>query len=264
MHERGRCAPPGQADPGRERRLPLQSGRLGLRFQRMRTRDVHRWKVTPEEAVRIQEDLRRLVTLRDEFGPIRIVAGLDVSLTRSEGTATGGIVALNFPDLELIETATTTQPIEFPYIPGLLSFRETPVLLAAFDLLAAEPDLLMVDGHGFAHPRRFGIACHIGLLLDIPTVGCAKSRLIGQYEEPGPQPGDSSPLMVGTEIVGSVLRTKAGAKPVFVSQGNRVSLESVERLVLQCTKGQRLPEPTRLAHRLVSQARPDGSAEIRP
>ena len=212
--------------------------------------------------MRIQEDLRRLVVIEDDFGHVRIVAGVDVGLTPAEGTATAGVVALTFPDMELIETATTTQPVEFPYIPGLLSFREAPAILSAFGLLAAKPDLLMVDGQGIAHPRRFGIASHLGLLLNIPSIGCAKSRLIGEYREPGPEPGDSSALTIGKERIGSVLRTKAGSKPVFVSPGHRVGFESAERLVLECTKGYRLPEPTRLADRLVSQAR-HGAPAIR-
>lgn len=223
----------------------------------MRFKELHSWDVTPHEAVQIQKNLHSLVKLEDDFGPIRIVAGIDVGYSRTEGTATAGIVALSFPELAIIETVTATEQIEFPYIPGLLSFRETPSIMAAFELLVAKPDLLMLDGQGFAHPRRFGIACHIGVLLNLPSIGCGKSRLIGDYEEPGPDSGDSSPLMIGSERLGSVLRTKAGVKPLFISPGHRVGFESCNSLVMECIKGYRLPEPTRLADRLVSRAMPE-------
>jgi deoxyribonuclease V len=212
--------------------------------------------VSAEEAVRIQNDLRGRVKLEDDFGTVSLVAGVDVGYSIAEGTATAAVVVLTFPDLSLVETATATETVEFPYIPGLLSFREAPAILAAFGILTAEPDLLMVDGQGIAHPRRFGIACHIGVLLDKPSIGCGKSRLIGEYSEPGPEPGDSSPLTVKSERVGSVLRTKAGVKPLFISPGNRIGFESADRFVLECVRGYKLPETTRLADRIVSHALP--------
>lgn len=223
----------------------------------MRFKELHSWNVTPGEAVQIQKNLHSLVKVEDDFGPVKIVAGVDVGYSRAEGTATAGIVVLKFPDLSLIETVTATEAVDFPYIPGLLSFRETPAIMAAFELLVAKPDLLLVDGQGLAHPRRFGIACHIGVLLDLPSIGCGKSRLIGEYEEPGPDPGDSTPLMVKDELIGSVLRTKTGVKPLFISPGHRVGFESADRLVMECVKGYRLPEPTRLADKLVSRAMPE-------
>jgi len=212
----------------------------------------HRWDVTPAEAIRIQDDLRRHVLLEDGFGEINIVAGVDVGISTDKKAVVGGVVVLSFPKLELIETASVTKPMEFPYIPGLLAFREMPAILGAFELLEAVPDILIVDGQGLAHPRRFGIACHLGVMLDIPTIGCGKSRLIGSYEEPGSEPGDTSPLMAEDEQVGNVVRTKSKVKPVFISPGHKVSFESAVDIVLKCTKSYRLPEPVRLAHNLVS------------
>lgn len=218
----------------------------------MHINNQHPWDVTPEEAIRIQEGLRHLVSIKDDFGPVRTVAGVDVGLSPANRTATGGVVVLSFPGLELIETASATKPLDFPYIPGLLAFREIPAILDAFKLLDAKPDILIVDGQGLAHQRRFGIACHLGILIDMPSIGCGKSRLIGNYEEPGPEPGDSSILMAGDEQVGSVVRTKSRVKPVFISPGHKIGFDSAVDMVLQCTRGYRLPEPVRLAHNLVS------------
>ncbi|MEN6370970.1 MAG: deoxyribonuclease V [Armatimonadota bacterium] len=220
----------------------------------MRIKNLHPWNVTPAEAVRIQNNLRRLVSLDDDFGPVRAIAGVDVGLSQANEIATGGVVVLSFPDLELIETAFATRPLEFPYIPGLLAFREIPAILDAFKLLKAKPDIMIVDGQGLAHQRRFGIACHLGVLLDLPSIGCGKSRLVGDYEEPGPEPGDSSPLMADGEQLGNVVRTKLRVKPVFISPGHRISFTSAVEMTLSCVKGYRLPEPVRLAHNLVSSA----------
>lgn len=214
--------------------------------------DLNNWDVTPEEAVAIQESLRASVVTTDDFSAIQTVAGIDVGVS-ADGMATGGIIVLSFPELTPIETATAAVPIKFPYVPGLLSFREAPAILAAFDLLIEEPDLLIFDGQGIAHPRRLGIASHIGIILNKPSIGCAKTRLIGDYIAPGPQSGDSSPLAVGEEQIGTVLRTKERTNPLFISPGHRVGFDSAARFILECTKGYRLPEPTRLAHNLVSQ-----------
>lgn len=218
----------------------------------MRVKNPQPWDVTTRQAVRIQENLRCFVSLDDDFGTIRVVAGVDVGFSSAEGLVTGGVVALTFPELKLIETASATEPVRFPYVPGLLSFREMPVILAAFEILSIEPDLMIMDGQGLAHPRRFGIACHLGVALDCPCIGCGKSRLIGKYEEPGPMIGDSSPLMIESERIGSVLRTKDNVKPLFISPGHRISFESAEKLILELTRGYKLPEPIRLAHNLVS------------
>ena len=215
----------------------------------------HRWDVTVDEAIAIQRRLRAEIPLAKPDGPItldqiRTVAGIDVSY-REIGRA--AIAVFTFPDLELIEEVTATREVTFPYIPGLLTFREGPVVLAAFERLRTQPDLLIFDGQGYAHPRRLGLARHMGAYLNWPSIGCAKSRLTGRYDEPGPEPGAWSPLMAGDEEIGRVVRTKARVKPVFVSVGYRIMLPLAVEVVLRCTRGYRLPEPTRIADRLTKQ-----------
>jgi deoxyribonuclease V len=219
------------------------------------TQPLHRWDISVKEALALQKQLAPLVGRASIFAldQIRTVAGLDVSYVRREGETVQGraaIVVLSFPDLKVIEQATAVTEVTFPYVPGLLSFRESPVLLAAWKRLETQPDVLVFDGQGYAHPRRFGLACHLGLYLDRPAIGCAKTRLIGTYEEPGPSQGDSTPLLDDGEVIGMVVRTKARARPVFVSVGYRVDLPTAVALVLSCTRGYRLPEPTRLADQL--------------
>ena len=206
----------------------------------------HPWNVTPKEAEDIQ---RRLATQVREtslgFVP-QTVAGADVSI---EGeVARAALVVLRYEDMQPLEQVTVEQPVTFPYIPGLLSFRETPALLEAFQMLQQQPDLVICDAQGRAHPRRLGLASHVGLLLDLPVIGCAKSRLVGLYEEPGQQPGDWSPLFNGEERIGAVVRTRQDTAPVFVSIGHRITLEEAIHITLACCRGYRLPEPTRLAH----------------
>lgn len=215
----------------------------------MSIRPLHPWDVPPDEAVRIQQRLASQVVREGEPRDVRFVAGLDISVDRA-GNGRGAVVVLSYPELELVEQAVEERRVPFPYIPGLLSFREAPVLLPALERIRHTPDLLIADGQGLAHPRRFGIACHLGLLLDIPAIGCGKSRLVGTYREPGPHPGDRSPLCDGPEVVGQVVRTRAGVKPVFVSVGHRIGLEAAVDWVLRCVRGYRLPEPTRLADRV--------------
>jgi deoxyribonuclease V len=159
---------------------------------------------------------------------------------------------LTFPELEIIETEIHSDPIDFPYIPGLLGFREVPIFLQTFRLLHNRPDMFFFDGHGYAHPRRFGLACHAGVLVDMPAIGCAKSKLTGTYDEPEIEAGSMSPLFSGREIIGDVVRTKSKTKPIFVSPGHKVSFKTATNLTLQCVRGYRIPEPTRLAHNLVS------------
>lgn len=215
--------------------------------------DTNNWNVSPIEAVRIQEHLRGRVYLEDDFKHIATVAGVDLSIGRGWKEGKCGIVVLSFPELEVLETQTLTAPVTFPYIPGLLAFREIPIFLQTYDLLQIKPDLLFFDGHGYAHPRRFGIASHAGVLLDKPSIGCAKSKLTGHYDEPGNEAGSMSVLIAPDgERIGDVLRTKSGTKPVFISPGHRISFESATHLALKCTRGRRIPEPTRLAHNLVS------------
>lgn len=216
---------------------------------------LHRWNLDEAEARALQRQLAREVVQEDRFGEIRTVAGVDLGFPRTpDGNELGraAVVVLRWPDLALVEERVVEQPVTFPYIPGLLSFREAPVGLAATRSLETRPDLLLVDGQGLAHPRRCGIACHLGLLLDLPTIGCAKSILTGHAEEPGPNPGDWTPLVNRGEIIGAALRTRPKTKPIYVSIGHRISLASAIELVSQCGRGYRLPEPTRLADRIAS------------
>ena len=184
-------------------------------------------------------------------GPVSTVAGIDVGIR--SGTATAAVVVLTYPDLEIIEQVVSSQGVRFPYIPGLLSFREGPVILDALGKLSALPDVMIFDGQGIAHPRRLGIASHIGILLDVPTIGCAKSRLCGRHPEPGVKRGSHSLLVDGDEIIGAVVRTRTHIKPVFVSPGHRMDIAGSITYVLGCCQRYRLPETTRLAHRLASE-----------
>jgi len=209
----------------------------------------HAWNVTPDQAVAIQNDLAGRIVAENRLGPVGTVGGVDVGFPDPD-TARAAVVVLHFPTLEPLDYAVAETPVTFPYIPGLLAFREIPALLAAVQTLRLSPDLFIFDAQGLAHPRRLGLASHAGLLLDRPSIGCAKSRLVGSYVEPGPARGDWSPLMDGAEQIGAVLRTRAGVKPVFVSVGHRVDLETAIHTVLACAPTYRLPETTRLAHQL--------------
>ncbi len=218
----------------------------------------HPWDITIDEARALQERMSGLVEGSDQFGEIRLVAGIDLSGVRASGKATAAAVLLSFPQLEWLEESRVMGPLPFPYVPGFLSFREAPLMIEALRGLKREPDLILVDGQGRAHPRRLGIASHLGLILDRPTIGCAKSRLVGRYEEPGDERGSFSPLIDRGETVGAVLRTRPGTKPIFVSVGHRVSLATAVDLVMRCTRpGQRIPEPTRQAH-IVAGLRTEG------
>ena len=205
--------------------------------------------------MRLQERLRDRVILEDGFGTIRTVAGADLAFDPETETAFAGVIVYSFPALVEVERRMARRKLRFPYVPGLLSFRESPILLAAFARLRTEPDLILIDGHGRAHPRLFGIACHLGVLFDKPTIGCAKSLLVGEFREPGARAGSASPLIFHGERVGLVLRTRDGVKPIFVTQGHRVSLESALRLVQACVDGYRIPKPTREADHYVRDLR---------
>ncbi len=211
-------------------------------------RHLHRWDLTPAEAVALQQELRHKVRLEADPGPVRRVAGVDVSCRGEEARA--AVVVLSFPELRRVDQGLAEVPLTFPYVPGLLSFREGPAVLAAFERLTLWPDLVLFDGQGLAHPRRLGLACHLGLFLDLPSIGCAKSRLCGQHEEPGPERGDWTPLYDGGEILGAVLRSRPQVKPLYVSPGHRVDLKQAVHYVLACCTRYRLPETTRWAHRL--------------
>jgi deoxyribonuclease V len=213
---------------------------------------THSWQVTAKEATAIQESLRAQVIREDRFGAIKTVAGIDVGFEEDGAVTRAAVVTLRIPELELVETSIVHLPTAFPYIPGLLSFREAPAVLEAIDRLPSLPDLLICDGQGIAHPRRLGLASHLGLWTDMPSIGAAKSRLIGQHEPVGETRGDWQPLWDAGEILGAALRTRQGVRPLYISIGHRISLETAIQLVLSCTKAYRLPEPTRQAHRLAS------------
>ena len=221
----------------------------------MRPKIHTRWTLTPRAAMRLQEKLRDLVSLEDDFAPIRHVAGADLAFDPATDWAVAGVIVYRFPEMEEVERRSAERKLRFPYVPGLLSFRESPVLLAAFARLKTEPDLILIDGHGRAHPRLFGIACHIGVLFDKPVIGCAKSLLVGEYQEPGRARGASTPLVFKGERVGMVLRTRDNVKPIYVTQGHRVSLKSAIELVSQCLDGFRIPKPTREADHYVRRLR---------
>jgi deoxyribonuclease V len=217
---------------------------------------LHPWDVDYKTAVAIQTNLRGKLVLRDDGpGDVRTVAGADISCSKGDDRVYAAVVLLDAVTLEVVEQASHIGRTSFPYIPGLLSFREGPPLLRAFEKLRRRPDLLLFDGQGIAHPRGFGLASHMGLILDLPSVGCAKTRLIGAFEEPGARRGQRSALIHDGRQIGVVLRTKDRVKPVFVSQGHRISLERSVDAVLQCTRRYRIPEPIRRAHILVNQLR---------
>ncbi len=218
-------------------------------------KQLHSWDVTSKEAIAIQQQLRSKIIVEKISKPIRYVAGCDISFDKGSDVVYAGVVVLKLPELAEVAHSTAITKVKFPYIPGLLSFRESPAVLEAWNNLQTMPDVLMVDGQGLAHPRRFGIACHLGLLLDLPTIGCAKSLLVGRYEEPTPQAGSYSPLVDKEETIGVALRTEDNVSPVFVSLGHRVTLDDAIQLVMKCTKGYRIPEPTRQGHLLVNALR---------
>jgi len=209
---------------------------------------LHGWHVSTAEAREIQLRLAVQVSRINAVNNPKFVAGVDLSPPDKEGIARGAVVVLRLPELELVEVQTASARPGFTYVPGLLSFREAPVILGACEKLKLSPDFILVDGQGIAHPRRIGIASHLGLLLNISSIGCAKSILVGKNEEVGSEIGSWSPLMDKGELIGVALRTRKGVKPVYVSIGHKVDLESAIHWVLTCCRGFRVPEPTRLAH----------------
>ncbi len=208
----------------------------------------HDWDVTPAEARQIQDELRSSIVAEGHPVGVKLVAGTDISVGGSGRPGLAAVVVVEYPSLRPVEQSVVEALVRFPYLPGLLSFRETPLLAPAFERLQCTPDLVIVDGQGQAHPRRFGIASHIGLLLGVPTIGCAKSRLIGQYSEPAEERGSCTPLYDHGEVIGEVVRTRRGVKPLFVSVGHCIALHATTEWILRLTMGLRLPEPTRLAH----------------
>lgn len=213
----------------------------------------HAWSVTPAEAVALQQELRHRVITSDDFGPVRWVAGVDVGFEERGRVTRAAVAVLSFPELTLHESAVARRPTIFPYVPGLLSFREIPAVLEALAQLRQMPDLVLCDGQGIAHPRRFGIASHLGVLSNLPTIGVAKSRLIGVYAPVAEEKGAWSPLFDRHEQIGVVLRTRAQVSPIYVSIGHRIGLETAVDYVMRCVTRYRLPETTRWAHKLASE-----------
>jgi deoxyribonuclease V len=209
---------------------------------------LHPWRVSYREAVGLQESLRGRLRIEPLARGPRLVAGADVAYSRATHRMYAAVVVVALPSLEAVETAEAASPARFPYIPGLFTFREVPPLLGAFERLRSRPDALLFDGHGLAHPRRFGLACHAGLLLGTPSLGCAKSRLVGRHADVGGARGARADLVCDGEVVGAALRTRDGVKPVYVSVGHLVDLDSAIDLVLATTRRYRIPEPLRLAH----------------
>ncbi len=218
-------------------------------------RALHSWSVTPAQAVSIQRELAKRVIRRGAVRKVRLVAGADLAFSPDLKECIAGVVVWDVRLREVVEQRVARRPTAFPYVPGLLSFREAPALLSALRLLRCKPDVFMFDGQGYAHPRRFGLACHVGLLIDRPSIGCAKSLLVGECQAPAERKGSTSPISHSGERVGMAVRTRDGVKPVYVSAGHRLSLEAAVRITLACCDRYRLPEPTRLADILVSRER---------
>lgn len=215
----------------------------------------HSWDLTPSEAVKLQKELRKKIRLQDHPSKITLIGGADISYNKFSKVVYAGIVVLNLSDLTEVSRSVVVSETSFPYIPGLLSFRELPPLLKAWEELPVKPDVMMLDGHGIAHPRRFGIACHFGLVTGVPAFGCGKSLLTGKHGEPGENPGESCSLDDKDEKIGLVVRTKKKTRPIYASPGHLVSFEDCLSLVMQSVTRYRIPEPTRQAHLMVNQVR---------
>jgi deoxyribonuclease V len=226
----------------------------------MRIDHLHDWPSTSSEAIELQESLASRVDVSSKLESFNFIAGCDLAYHLTEPVAYAAVVLLRAADWSLIEVHTVTREVKFPYIPGLLSHREVPALLDAFAQLVQTPDAVMLDGQGIAHPRRFGLACHLGLWLNVPCLGCAKSWLIGDHGEPGLLAGDSTPLTIGSETVGTVMRSAANAKPVYVSPGHLLDIESAKGIVRASLSGYRHPKPTREAHMAANRLRDETQA----
>jgi len=214
----------------------------------MKVKQLHSWQLSVVQALDQQHQLASQVSRSSEVTTPRFIAGVDIAVGKAQGMATGAVVVLSYPELGVVEMKVAQGRLDFPYIPGLLSFRESPLTLAACERLSITPDLILIDGQGVAHPRRLGLASHLGLFLDTPTIGCAKSLLCGNHEVPGVEPGSYAEIIDRDETIGAALRTRLGVKPVYVSIGHKVDLQAAIHWILECCRGYRLPEPTRLAH----------------
>lgn len=212
-------------------------------------------KITPSEAIALQEQMQKQICLKPFDREIKTIGGADISFNKYSDVVYAGIVVLSYPDMSMIHHASVISKATFPYIPGLLGFREIPALSEVWDKLEIKPDVLVLDGHGIAHPRRVGVAVHLGITENIATIGCAKSLLVGNYDEPPNVPLSTTDLMHKGELIGKVLRTKKNCKPVFVSPGNLITMDQSLDIIKHCIGKYRIPEPTRMAHLLVNQVR---------
>jgi deoxyribonuclease V len=227
----------------------------------MKFKTLHAWDLTPGQAITLQKKLAEHLLLKSTFpASLNTVAGVDVSYKKWDRLFHAAVVVLDYESMAVLETITASGECRFPYVPGLLSFRELPIVLQAFARLETVPDVIMADAQGIAHPRRLGLASHLGLWLDLPTIGCAKSRLCGVHDEPGPERGSWMPLMDASEEIGRVVRSRSRVRPLYVSPGHKVDCDDAMAIVLQCGRGYRLPEPTRQAHLLSNRVRTAGEA----
>jgi deoxyribonuclease V len=218
----------------------------------MEIQQRHEWSLTPKDAAIVQKQLQPEVITSDRLPEVRYVAGVDVGFEEGGAVTKAAVAVLSFPELQLVEQAIARRPTTFPYIPGFLSFREIPAIVDALEQVATTPDLILCDGQGIAHPRRFGIASHLGVLADLPTIGVAKSLLVGKHDELAEEKGNWQPLRYKGETIGAVLRSRTGVKPLYISVGHRISLPTAIDYVLRCTPKYRLPETTRWADKLAS------------
>jgi len=232
------------------------TGRSGYPI-RMQINYLHDWNITYSNAISIQEELKERLILDDTAfpGEIRTIAGADISYSKRDNMFFSAVVLLAYPSMDVVEEVSHAQRAPFPYIPGLLSFREGPALLKSFEKLGRVPDCVIFDGQGIAHPRGMGLASHMGLFLNVSTIGCAKKKLVGAHKEVGPEVGDVADLMLGGRIIGVALRTKKEVKPVFVSPGHKIGMQSAVQVALSCCRGYRLTEPVRMAHLAVNRIR---------
>lgn len=217
--------------------------------------EIHPWPVDQNEALKIQYRLREKVVIGGSLDGVKLIAGIDTAFDHTNDILYAAVCIFDFPGLTECERVTASARAVFPYIPGLYSFREGPVIVNALTRLNTRPDLMMIAGHGIAHPRRFGLASHLGLILDIPSIGCARKRLVGQYDEVGPEKDSWSPLIVDNEEVGRVYRTRERVKPLFISPGHRTTVKEAVDYVIRCLGGYRVPEPMRAAHRLANRVK---------
>jgi len=221
----------------------------------MKCLNLHSWDLQYGDAVKVQQELRERIILETPPIDLKLLAGADVSYSKGSDVFFSSIVLLEIPSMNVLEEVTAEGKMNFPYIPGLLSFREAPVLIKAFEKVKNIPDVVILDGHGLSHPRGLGLASHIGLVLDLPSIGCAKKKLVGSYDPVGTEVGDHVPITFKGNVVGAVLRTKRNVKPVFVSPGHKMDVPSAVGIVMKTCRGYKLPEPTRQAHLSVNRAR---------